>query len=315
MGLVVLAYQEIGYVCLESLLTAGAAVDLVLTHSDESSEKVWFRSVAGLAEAAGRRVLRPDDVNSADVVAMIREMNPDFIFSFYYRQVLSPEILALARRGAYNVHGSLLPRYRGRAPANWVLIHGETETGLTLHRMVAKVDAGPIVAQVVVPIDESDNIATLYAKMAPAAARLMAGVWPALAAGQAKETPQDERQASYFGRRRPDDGLIDWRKPAKTIFDLCRAVTHPFPGAFTYYQGRKLYIWSADYEKTAATIEPPGLVLGPPASKGLPVACGQGRLWIRTAQWEDGPECDPPNLIALELPERIILETPKGVRS
>jgi UDP-4-amino-4-deoxy-L-arabinose formyltransferase/UDP-glucuronic acid dehydrogenase (UDP-4-keto-hexauronic acid decarboxylating) len=296
MRLVVLAYQEVGCVCLESLLRAGADVRLVLTHEDDPRENIWFRSVGALAESAGLPVLTPADPNAPEVLEIVRACEPDFIFSFYYRRMLTRPFLDLARIGAYNLHGSLLPRYRGRAPVNWVLVRGETETGVTLHRMVARPDAGPIVAQIKTPIAETDDAAGLYAKIVKAAAGLMDQTWPSMAAGQFRETPQDESLASYFGGRRPEDGLIDWRRPAREIYNLCRAVTHPYPGAFTFHQGRRLYVWRAWYDETRTGTEPPGTVVGPAGSDGQPVSTGWGRLLVRAAQWEDGMELSASDL-------------------
>ncbi|MBU2551009.1 MAG: bifunctional UDP-glucuronic acid oxidase/UDP-4-amino-4-deoxy-L-arabinose formyltransferase, partial [Proteobacteria bacterium] len=201
MRVVVLAYQEIGYVCLEALLQAGARVVAVLTHEDDPGEEVWFRSVAGLAGVRGLPVFTPSDPNAPEVLDRVRALEPDFIFSFYYRNLLGRPFLNLARRGAYNLHGSLLPKYRGRAPINWVLVQGESETGLTLHRMVERPDAGDVAARVRVPIAESDTVADLYRKMTVAAAGLVAETWPDLAAGRIVEAPQDESRATYFGRR------------------------------------------------------------------------------------------------------------------
>jgi len=301
MSVLVLAYQDIGYVCLEALLQAGAEVTAVFTHEDDPGEEIWFRSVAELARSRSLPVYTPEDPNHPEMAALVRSLAPDFIFSFYYRYLLSAEFLAAARRGAYNLHGSLLPRYRGRAPINWVLVNGETETGLTLHRMIPRPDAGDIAAQVRVPIAESDTIRELYAKMTAAAARLITATWPELAAGRIKEVPQDESQAGYFGRRRPEDGRIDWQAPAKKIYDLCRAVTHPYPGCFTFHQGKKLYIWSAGYDSDPET-RPPGTVLGLDGEKGLAVACGQGRLYIKSAQWAGQGELAGPELVRIDLP-------------
>ncbi|MFH1091536.1 MAG: formyltransferase [Pseudomonadota bacterium] len=285
MNLIVLAYQEIGCVGLEALFEAGAEVRAVLTHQDEAGEKIWFRSVAQTAAAAGIPVYTPTDPNAPEVLALVEKLNPDYVFSFYYRQLLSPEFLALAGRGAYNLHGSLLPQYRGRAPINWVLVNGETETGLTLHRMVKKPDAGPIAAQVKVTISESDTVSDLYLKMIPAAKRLMAETWPRLRDGLIVEVGQDESQATCFGRRRPEDGRIDWRLPAGNIYNLCRAVTHPYPGAFTFYKSRKLFIWSAACDLQPGPAADPGVIIEAAPGEGLTVSTGLGQLVIRSAQW------------------------------
>ncbi len=145
MKAVVFAYHEIGCVGIEALLRHGFEVQLVVTHRDDPAENVWFRSVAALAAERGIPVHAPDDPNHPLWVERIRRAAPDFVFSFYYRKLLEPALLDIPSRGAFNLHGSLLPRYRGRCPVNWVLIHGERETGVTLHHMTPRPDAGDIV--------------------------------------------------------------------------------------------------------------------------------------------------------------------------
>lgn len=245
MRAVVFAYHDIGYVSLQELLRAGAEVAAVITHEDDPNEEQWFRSVRELAEAQHLPVFTPPTVNSPEWIARIAAWQPDFMFSFYYRKILPKEILALPLRGALNLHGSLLPKYRGRCPVNWVLIHDECTTGVTLHYMEEKPDRGDIVAQRAVPIDDSDTALTLFRKLTDAAAALMRDTYPLLCAGTAPRRPQDHAQASYFGGRRPADGRIDWAQSARTIFNLVRAVTHPYPGAFGLWQGRTLYVWEA----------------------------------------------------------------------
>ena len=296
---VVFAYQDIGYVCLEALLEAGAEVALVVTHEDDPGEEVWFRSVAKLAAGQGIPVHTPADPDTAETERLVTEARPDFIFSFYYRYLLGENLLAAASKGAYNLHGSLLPRYRGRAPVNWVLVNGETETGVTLHRMVKKPDAGAIMGQRAVPVAETDTVVELYRKMTAAAAGLVAEVWPELAAGRAREIPQDESRASYFGGRRPEDGRIDWGRPAKNVYDLVRAVTHPYPGAFTFWNGRKIFVWSASYEAEGCAGDSPGRVVGLDQGRGLGVQAGSGLVWITRANLEGGPELTGAELAGL----------------
>ena len=242
---VVFAYHDIGYVSLQELLRAGADVAAVITHADDPDEDVWFRSVRQLAESHQLPVFTPDSVSTPEWMARIADWQPDFLFSFYYRKILSKQILDLPRRGALNLHGSLLPRYRGRCPVNWVLIHDERESGVTLHYMEEKPDRGDIVAQRAVPITDADTALTLFRKLTDAAAALMRETYPLLCAGTASRQPQDHTRASYFGGRRPADGRIDWTQPARTSFNLVRAVTHPYPGAFTTWGGKTLYVWEA----------------------------------------------------------------------
>jgi UDP-4-amino-4-deoxy-L-arabinose formyltransferase/UDP-glucuronic acid dehydrogenase (UDP-4-keto-hexauronic acid decarboxylating) len=277
-------------------------VALVLSHQDDADEEIWFRSVAELAGNHDIPTIFPEDPNVSDVIDQVRAVDPDFIFSFYYRYMLSEQFLSLACKGAYNLHGSLLPRYRGRAPVNWVLVNGESETGVTLHRMVKKPDAGPIAAQTRVPISETDTVSALYAKMAKAAGELVYNTWPDLAAGRIEEQPQDESKANYCGRRGPEDGKIDWRDSSRKIYNLIRAVTHPYPGAFAQDDRNRLFIWSAGYNETP-TDQPPGTVLPMEDATGetIPVACGQGRLLIKSAQRENQKEYKGPELPELEL--------------
>ena len=283
MNTVVFAYHDIGCAGIQALLDAGYRISAVFTHVDDPRENRFYGSVAQLCAREGIPVHAPEDANHPLWVERVRQLKPDFIFSFYYRNLLSSELLACASRGAYNLHGSLLPRYRGRAPANWVLVKGETETGVTLHGMVDKADAGPIYAQRKVAIAPDDTALTLHGKLREAAAALLAGSLPALARGELKGQPQDERQASYFGRRTAADGEIDWNRPATELANLVRAVTQPYPGAFAWHTDQKLIVWGARAVESAGPAAP-GRVL---SVEPFRVACGQGALEIREGQKGD----------------------------
>jgi len=239
---VVFAYHNVGVRCLPVLLDQGVRVALVVTHKDRPGENIWFDSVEQLARKHGLPVITPENANDAAIVAQISALHPDFLFSFYYRNMLGPELLALPRLGAYNMHGSLLPRYRGRVPINWAVIMGESETGATLHEMVAKPDAGGIVDQQAVPIGPEDTAAEVFGKVAQAAEQVLARALPRLIAGSARITPQDLSQGHYYGGRKPEDGRIDWSKSAQEIHNLVRGVAPPYPGAFTQLGGMTLRI-------------------------------------------------------------------------
>jgi len=217
--------------CLRVLLDAGVAVPLVVTHRDAPDERIWFGSVAQLAQSRGIETLLSEDLNH--LRERIRVISPEFMFSFYYRRMLPPEVLALARKGAFNMHGSLLPKYRGRAPVNWAILMGESETGATLHEMVAKPDAGRIVDQQRVPIGPDETAAEVFARVSEAAETVLKRSLPHLLAGTASLKKQDLSKGSYFGARRPEDGRIDWSKSALEIHNLVRAVAPPYPGAFS----------------------------------------------------------------------------------
>jgi methionyl-tRNA formyltransferase len=283
---VVCGYSEIGTIGLECLLEAGYAVPLLVTHEDAPGETVWWRSTADRARTLGIEVTAPRTLDAA-ARERIAALRPDFLFSFYYRDLIPPTILLLAPRGALNLHGSLLPRYRGRAPLNWVLVNGERETGVTLHEMDEKADHGDIIDQEAVPIDFEDTARTLFDKVAAAARVVLRRSLPLLAAGTAERRPQDHARASYFGRRTPEDGRIDWSWPALRVHNLVRAVARPWPGAFTAAHGRRLLVWRARPRQDSPGA-PPGVVLGP-AEDGVLVACGDGVLLVREAQPEGAP--------------------------
>jgi methionyl-tRNA formyltransferase len=236
---VVFAYHDVGVRCLEALLSAGVKVPLVVTVADDPGETRWFASVAAAAADHALPLLAPADANTPELEAQVRALRPDFLFSFYYRSLLGPGLLQAARQGALNIHGSLLPKYRGRAPVNWAIVNGERETGATLHYMVAQADAGDIVDQMSVPILENDDARAVMAKVTLAAEIILVRSLPALIAGAAPRRPQRREPGQYFGRRRPEDGRIDWSWPARRIHDLVRAVAPPFPGAFAEVGGAR----------------------------------------------------------------------------
>lgn len=221
----------------------GANIIGVYTYEDNPKEN-WFPSVKLLAQKNNIPTFTPEKLTAEDV-QNIKNLAPDIILSVYYRSLISDEILKLAPLGAFNMHGSLLPKYRGRAPINWVLVKGEKETGATLHYMVAKADAGDIVGQKVVAISNEDTALTLTQKVTAAACEIIKEVYPLIETKNLKPRKQDMSISTYFGRRTPADGLIDWNQNAQTIYNLIRAVTKPFPGAFFEENGKKIIIWRA----------------------------------------------------------------------
>ena len=284
MKAIVLAYHNIGCAGLEAVLRSGIEVAAVFTHKDDPNENIWFQSVAEVAAAHGVPVYAPEDINHPLWVEKIKALAPDFLFSFYYRNMVKPSVLELPKQGALNLHGSLLPKYRGRCPANWVLVNGETETGVTLHYMTPHPDDGDIVAQRKLAITDADTAATLFAKMVPATTALLDETLPLLLKGRAPRTPQNHKQATYFGGRKPADGLMDWTKSATEIRNLVRAVTKPYPGAFTHLGDRKLTVWAASPAKGAKGAKP-GTIL---SVNPLLVACGQGALQLDLVQADAG---------------------------
>ncbi|TNH98543.1 bifunctional UDP-4-amino-4-deoxy-L-arabinose formyltransferase/UDP-glucuronic acid oxidase ArnA, partial [Aeromonas jandaei] len=284
MKVVVFAYHDIGCTGIESLLQAGYQIQAVFTHADDPGENRFFDSVAQLCAEHDLPVFSPEDVNHPLWIERIRELAPEAIFSFYYRNMLKQEILDIPTVGAFNLHGSLLPAYRGRAPINWCLVNGETETGITLHRMTARADAGDIVAQQAVAIADDDTALTLHGKVRQAAHALLEGELVKLKRGESRFTPQEESKASYYGRRTPADGELHWHRPARELNNLVRAVTQPYPGAFSFAGDRKLTVWKSQ-PLAIQSDQQPGTIL---SHDPLRVACGEGVLEILAGQAEGG---------------------------
>ena len=283
MKTIVLAYHNIGCAGIEALLKHGFDITAVFTHADDPCEAVWFDSVAELAASRGIPVYAPENINHPLWVARIRSMAPDILFSFYYRQIVSPEILSTPEKGCLNLHGSLLPRYRGRAPINWVLVNGETETGVSLHYMTPKPDDGDLVGQAPIPIHEDDTALTLHRKAVGASTALLDGLLPKILSGTAPRIPQDASRASYFGGRTPADGDIDWTRDAAAVKNLVRAVTRPYPGAFSTIGDRRCTIWSV--RAVPGGKDAPGAVV---STDPLVIACGEGAVQVLFGESEGG---------------------------
>lgn len=284
MKTIVFAYHDMGCAGITALINAGFEISAIFTHADSANENHFFSSVARLAAEQGIPVYAPEDANHPLWVDRIKTMAPDFIFSFYYRNLLNDNILNRARLGAFNLHGSLLPKYRGRAPLNWALVNGEKETGVTLHRMVKRADAGAIVAQQRVAIEEQDNALTLHRKLVDCAAQLLQLALPAMKLGEIAAIPQDHSQATVVGRRTPEDGRIQWEQSAQSINNLVRAVTDPWPGAFAFAGTVKFVVWKGRVHADAPKAKPGTVISVEP----FLIACGEGALEVVTGQSENG---------------------------
>jgi methionyl-tRNA formyltransferase len=272
---VVFGYHNVGVRCVKVLLAAGVDVALVVTHEDNAQENIWFESMVSLCQTEGIACITPADARDPALLARVRDVQPDMLFSFYYRNMLPASILDIAP--AFNMHGSLLPAFRGRAPVNWAVLHGATEIGATLHEMTIKPDAGAIVAQTAVPILPDDTAFEVFGKVTVAAEQTLWHVLPALLAGTAPRIPNDLSKGGYFSGRKPEDGRIDWTQPAQQVYNLHRAVAPPYPGAFTDVAGVRFVIDRARLRRTT-----PAALQGAPA--GLHVVddaiygvCGDGR--------------------------------------
>jgi UDP-4-amino-4-deoxy-L-arabinose formyltransferase / UDP-glucuronic acid dehydrogenase (UDP-4-keto-hexauronic acid decarboxylating) len=282
---IVLGYHNIGCVGIEALLRNGFEIAAVFTHKDDPRENVWFDSVAELAAARGIPVFAPTDINHPLWVKRIKELAPDIIFSFYYRNIVKQPILETPPAGCLNLHGSLLPQYRGRCPINWVLVKGEKETGVTLHYMTPKPDDGDIVCQNRITITDDDTAKSLHEKVARAASVMLDEILPQIKSGAAPRNPQDHSKATYYGGRRPEDGQIDWTVDAEEVRNLVRAVSRPYPGAFSYIANEKCLFWAVSRVPSGAENLDPGTVV---SVDPLVIACGRDAVHVDFGQTEKG---------------------------
>jgi methionyl-tRNA formyltransferase len=278
-----------GHRCLEALVAAGERVDAIVTLDPAlgatTSGWVPFDDLAARIDVP---LLTVRDLNRPEEVARVADLRPDLILVIGWTRLLGDELLRMPRLGAIGFHASLLPRYRGRAPVNWAMINGERETGNTMFFLDTGVDTGDIIDQRAIPIDDADDCATLYEKVADAGTAMLLEHLPALRSGTAPRRRQDESQATVMPRRRPEDGRIDWTRGRRALFDWVRALTHPYPGAFTELGGRRLFVWRAEAGSAATSLLPGTLLEGPHGA--IEVATGDGTLRLHAVQWDGDPE-------------------------
>jgi UDP-4-amino-4-deoxy-L-arabinose formyltransferase / UDP-glucuronic acid dehydrogenase (UDP-4-keto-hexauronic acid decarboxylating) len=282
---IVMAYHSIGCAGIKALLKNGFEISAVFTHRDDAGENIWFDSVARLAASLDIPVFSPDDINHPIWIRKIREFNPDVIFSFYYRNMVGSAILEIPPAGCLNLHGSLLPKYRGRCPINWVLLNGENKTGVTLHYMKPRPDNGDIVCQKKIKISDDDTAKSLYKKALKASSMMLDEILPQITAGSAPRYPQDHSEATYYGQRSPKDGEILWIKTANEVRNLVRAVTLPYPGAFSYAGDKKCLFWKVTVVPLRNKDLSPGTVV---STDPLVVACGKEAVKIDFGQQDKG---------------------------
>lgn len=279
----------VGYTCLEALLQAGAQI-CGLLHLDDSKAGMTtaHTSFRGLIRGYGLHAQSFTDLKSDAPLKWARGCRPDIGIVVGVSQLLSAEMLQVPRQGFLGMHPTMLPEGRGRAPIPWAIIKGLKETGVSWFWCKETADSGDLLIQRSVPVHPDDTSSRLGARTDQVAAELLVEALPQLAAGSAPRTPQNESRATHWGRRRPEDGVIDWTQSAEKLYDWVRALTHPYPGAFTRVAGKTLFLWSA---KTADgdTSARPGQVVGSDDG-GVLVATGNGVLRLLKVQWQGGAE-------------------------
>jgi methionyl-tRNA formyltransferase len=300
--IVVFAYSDVGYECLRYLLDRGEKVAYCYTYSDPPDAGPWPPSVRRLCDERGVPTGIDFKWGNAAAVQHVRIQRPDLILSFYYRDLLPKEVLAMPPYGAFNMHGSLLPKYRGRAPVNWAVLEGETETGATLHAMVERADAGDIVDAERVPIGPDDTAFEVQQRVVAAAVRILGRQLEALKNGTAPRRRQNYAEGFTRGRRTPEDGAIDWNRTSRQVHDLVRAVTHPYPGAFTDIFGGRTFVWKTQIPGLSKHDAFPGQIFV--EGGRLYVSCGDDRfVEILELQGPGEPEMTAAQWLATHSPK------------
>ena len=282
------AHME-SYAPFRRLIQRGDNIVGFVTLIPESMQKMsGATDLTGLAENAGIPMLRIKNINSPEAMDWIRALEPDVILVIGWTQLLKDELLRMPKLACLGFHASLLPKYRGRAPINWALIHGETVTGNSMITLEPEADTGDVVAQRAIPITDEDDCNTLYQKVGQTEVEMLEEVLPQLQRGIVPRSKQDNSIATVMPKRRPEDGLVDWSRTTRELYNWVRALTEPYPGAFTFVNGEKVLLWKAQMEGGAARRgERPGtIVLN---REGWPlVATGDGWLRLMSVQKEGG---------------------------
>lgn len=284
--------QKIGHACLKHLIESNAHIVAVYAIPEGYWKKIsgsshgtdWFVSVGKLAEQHSIPTYYPEDINTPETVQQIKDLRPDVLFSVSWDQMIGEDILAVPPQGCINMHDSLLPKYRGHAPINWAIINGENETAYTMHYMVKKADAGDIISQKKVPIYFEDRAIDVYNRVVDAGIVMFKEMLPLIKQGNAPRIKQDIGKGCYGKRRKPEDGLIDWHKSAVELYNWIRALTKPYPGAFTFFKGQKLMIWKAVPYEGHSYHNKPGWLFDLVQDKGVIVNTGSGCLLIEELQ-------------------------------
>ncbi len=280
MKVAVYAGSKLGHACLSKLISLGSQLDHLFIMKDDSHEKPWRKKIENDFSDKTKSIFIDPSLEEQEKV--LSKHAVDIILVFNWRKVIPQRILDLSKNGAVGLHAAKLPSYRGFAPLNWALVNGESEVAASLLFLGDEIDNGPLVAQKLIKINSDDNIISLSEKVEKAYLEILDEIFSELEDGKINKTNQ-KGKPNYTCKRLPEDGLIDWKKSAAEIHNLVRALKPPLPGAYTYLNGRKLYIFDTLIpEKEKEYIGAiPGRVIefGKNSAK---VLAGEGILEIRT---------------------------------
>ena len=279
--------HTVGVRALEAI-AASAEVAGVVCHPPDPEDGVRYESVYEFARSRGWKTTRGKGRDEA-VYEFVRQARPELIWITDYRYLIPLPLIQAAPQGAVNLHPSLLPKYRGRAPVNWAILNGESEFGLTAHFVDEGMDSGDIIAQKRFTLTDDQDAGDALKRLYPLYEEITREVLRHLRHGEAPRTPQNHALATSFPRRTPEDGLIEWTKPAREVRNLVRAVAAPYPGAFTFAGDEKLTIWKARPAADEALRGNPGEILAI-VGEELTVCCGDAALLCRVEMSADARE-------------------------
>lgn len=282
---VVFGYGRLALAALDTCARIGVTPTAVVVPSNRQSPDVDM-VVARARERGHCLLVQPPRTASAPFLEAVRALRPDILLVWSYSMLLSDELVALAPLGAVNVHGGLLPEYRGGHVMNWAIINGDAESGVTLHYIDSGIDTGPVIATERFPIESRDDAASVMGKIESAGELLLTTWWPAIANGTAPKANQDESRARYYRLRTAADGLIDWTQPNVAIHNQVRALVAPWPGAFTSVQGTKLVVRRSRPVDLADPTSLPGTIRHCD-EHGVLVTTGSGALQLLSLEIDD----------------------------
>jgi methionyl-tRNA formyltransferase len=286
MRIIFMGTPDFAVPCLDSLVENGYQVVAVVTQPDRPKGRKGELTPSPVKQAALRHnldVLQPEKVREPGALDEIEKLDADLLVTAAYGQLLPKRLLDMPRLGCINVHASLLPRWRGGAPIHRAIIEGDKESGVTIMRMVQKLDAGDMISRVVLPIEDTDTAESLFHKLSEAGAKLLIETLPSIEAGTITETPQDESLVTYSPELSRDDERIDWTKDARRLFNQVRGL-NSWPVAFTYMDHKVMKIWQARIQEEKS--EPrttPGTVVDV-VKDAIIVQCGTGTLALTEIQ-------------------------------
>jgi methionyl-tRNA formyltransferase len=295
MRIAFVSHNDLGLACLEELDALGADVRAIYTRPREESVADQT-SFEGIATETGADLQEIESVNTDAVVEQLRAYDPDLLYVVGWSRLVDERVIDVSNVATLGMHPAPLPRGRGRAPIAWTLIKGFEETALSMFHLVEAADAGDIVARQPIDVAIEDDAASLYEKVVAAGRSLIRETYPQFEAGAVPRQPQDDERATWWPKRTPDQGGIDWRQSPKAVYDWIRGQTHPYPGAFSYLDGRNVTVWAADPPTGERAFVRPGEIRGR-SGDALTVGAWEGRIDLTRLQVEDGPELPAADLL------------------